>query len=111
MDWLSKKLAEVDNEMGAAAPAGQTQPAAGGSGLNLDWLQQAGQLASSATDHLKDMASTAASAATELALREELERKAAEVVAAEDAATVLRQELHVANGQLKVWKKTMLAEG
>ena len=104
MDWLSKKLAEVDNEMGSVAPANEPQPAAG-SGLNLDWLQQAGQLASSATDHLKDMASTAASAATELALREELERKAAEVVEAEDAAQALRQQLHVAQGQTTLWKK------
>ena len=107
MDWFAKKLAEVEGEMednsGPLSP--QQQQAASSSGASLAWLQRAGKLASTATDHLKEIGSTAANAASELALREELERMSADVKEAEQTAHLLRQQLGAAYVQSARWRK------
>ena len=104
MDWFAKKLAEVEGEMTDNAGP-NAQPPSEPNSSSLAWLQRAGELASSATDHLKEIGSTAASAATELALREQLERKDVEVREAEQEAHMLRQQLIAVQAQVSTWRQ------
>ena len=105
MDFFRKALADVEGEMMSNAgidPASRPAPAAAeppSSNSGLGIFSHAAELASSATGHLSALSSGAASAAAELALREELSRKEDALATAEAQVAQLQQQLQTAKKQ------------